>query len=366
MNGRVLQIGVDGRELLGRPTGVGRYLAEVLDAWLADPTWPHRLTIVVPAPPDDDLRARFPRVAWHVAASTSTGTRWEQLQLPAAIRRAGVDVFFAAGYTAPLRLGCPFVVAIYDVSFFAHPEWFGRREGVRRRWITRSAARRARRVITISEFSAAEIVRWIGIRRDAIVLAPPGAPPLAGDANAGAREPVVLFVGSLFNRRRIPDLIAAFAAAAHDVPNARLVLAGDNRTSPRIDPAAIASRLGVGDRVEWRAYVSDAELAALYERARVFAFLSDYEGFAMTPMEALARGVAPVLVDTPVAREVYDGAAALVPAERAAIAAALRTLLTDDGARDRIVAAGRDRLAVFSWTKAAATIRAAIEEAARP
>jgi glycosyltransferase involved in cell wall biosynthesis len=366
MSARVLHIGVDGRELLGRPTGVGRYLTAILEAWQADPAWPHRVTIVVPAPPDEALRARLPGVAWQVVASTSAGTRWEQLQLPAATRRAAMDVFFAAGYTAPLRLSCPFVVAIYDVSFFAHPEWFGRREGVRRRWITRSAARRARRVITISEFSAAEIVRWLGIRRDAIVLAPPGAPPVAPAAATATREPVVLFTGSLFNRRRIPDLIGAFAKAAREVPGARLVLAGDNRTSPRIDPAAIASRLDVGDRVEWRAYVSDAELEDLYGRARVFAFLSDYEGFAMTPMEALARGVAPVLVDTAVAREVYDGAAMLVPAERDAIAAALRTLLTDDGVRQRIVRTGRERLAAFSWTEAAATIRRAIEEAARP
>jgi glycosyltransferase involved in cell wall biosynthesis len=366
MSGRVLHIGVDGRELLGRPTGVGRYLAEILDAWQADATWPHRLTIFVPAPPGDEIRAHLPRVAWQVAASASSGTRWEQLQLPAAIRRAGLDVFFAAGYTAPLRLSCPFVVAIYDVSFFAHPEWFGRREGVRRRWITRSAARRARRVVTISEFSAAEIVRWIGIGRDAVVIAPPGAPPPAAERAPDAREPMVLFVGSLFNRRRIPDLIAAFAAAARDIADARLVLAGDNRTNPRVHPSRLASALGVGDQVEWLAYVTDAELAALYERARVFAFLSDYEGFAMTPMEALARGVAPVLLDTPVAREVYDGAAAFVPADPTAIAAALRTLLTDDQARQQIVAAGQERLRGFSWATAAATIRTALEEAARP
>jgi glycosyltransferase involved in cell wall biosynthesis len=365
MSGPGLHIGVDGRELLGRPTGVGRYLAEILGAWIGDPTWPHRLTIFVPSSPGDDLRARFPNVAWHVVASTSTGTRWEQMRLPRAITRAGVDVFFAAGYTAPLRLACPFVVAIYDVSFFAHPEWFGWREGLRRRWITRSAARRARRVVTISEFSAREIVRWIGIRRDAIAIAPPGAPPLVDDGDAGPREPIVLFVGSLFNRRRIPDLISAFAAAAGDVPNARLVLAGDNRTSPRIDPRALASTTGVGDRVEWRAYVTDAELAELYGRARVFAFLSDYEGFAMTPMEALARGVAPALLDTPVAREVYEGAAMFVPDDPTAIGAALRTLLIDDAARRRLVEAGRERLRAFSWRQAAATIRTALEEAVR-
>jgi glycosyltransferase involved in cell wall biosynthesis len=199
-----------------------------------------------------------------------------------------------------------------------------------------------------------------------ILLAPPGAPvpstPRA-PADAGAREPLVLFVGSLFTRRHIPDLIAGFAHAAAHVPGARLVLAGDNRTSPRIDPRAVAGAAGVGDRVDWRAYVDDAERDRLYGSARVFAFLSDYEGFAMTPMEALAHGVAPVLLDTAVAREVYGDAARYVSAEPASIGSALASLLTDEPARQAIVDAGRARLAQFSWTRSSAVLRAASERA---
>jgi glycosyltransferase involved in cell wall biosynthesis len=301
---RALHIGIDGRELVGRPTGVGRYLAGILRVWAADRAVPHRFTVVLPGPPPPDLARLGPRISWLVDRTDRAGTWWEQTRLARAAARVEVDVFFAAGYTAPLRLRCPIVLAVYDVSFCAHPEWFGWREGLRRRWLTRASARRARAVISISEFSAAEIVRYLGIPRDRIRLAPPGAPSTTPASAGRDRAALVLFVGSLFNRRRIPELLRGFALAAASVPGARLVLVGDNRTKPPIDPMALARELGVAGRVEWRAYVDDAELQALYQSARVFAFLSDYEGFGMTPLEAIAWGVPPVLLDTPIAREI--------------------------------------------------------------
>jgi len=359
-----LHIGVDGRELTGRATGVGRYLAGILRAWAADAGLPHRVTVFVPADPPDTL-ARLPRIDWRVLPAAAAGTWWEQARLPGAVRRERVDAFFAAGYTAPLRLRCPTVLAVYDVSFAAHPEWFGWREGLRRRWLTRRSAQRAHTVISISAFSAGEIVRYLGIPRERIRLAPPGAPP-ARPARAGPPAPIVLFVGSLFTRRRLPELVGGFARLAADLPDARLVLVGDNRTRPPIDPAALARALNVASRVEWRRYASDVDLDALYASAGAFAFLSDYEGFAMTPLEAIAAGVPPVLLDTPVSREIYGDAALLVGPEPAAIAAALRTLLTEGDARARVVAAGRRLLDRHTWPAAAGVVLRALEEAARP
>jgi glycosyltransferase involved in cell wall biosynthesis len=360
---RPLHIGIDGRELLDKPTGVGRYLAALLEEWTRPDAPPHRYTVFVPqaAPP---LAARSDRLAWDVDAdATSAGTWWEQMRLPARVARARPDVFFAAGYTAPLRLRCPFVVAVYDVSYFAHPEWFPPREGLRRRWLTKAAARRARSVVTISEFSAREIERFLGVPRARLRLAPPGPPPVRTTAAVG-RDPLVLYVGSLLNRRHIDAVITGFAQAAPRVAGARLVLVGDNRTSPRLDPRAIAARLGVADRVEWREYVSDSELTDLYARARVFVFLSEYEGFGMTPLEALAHDVPAILLDTPVAREVVGDAARLIAAP-GDLPHALTTLLEDDQMHAALVAAGRTRLGRFSWARSATVVRHALEEAAR-
>jgi len=377
---RSLHVLVDGRELVGQPTGVGRYLVNILREWAAEPDHPHRYSVVLPAPATPDLLSLGGRMTWIHEPARSHGTRWEQTRLARVAAAIAPDVFFAAGYTAPLRLRCPYVLAVHDVSFFAHPEWFGAREGLRRRFVTRAAARRAQSVVTISEFSAREIERFLGVPRARLRLAPPGVSPGTevdpwttpgspssndpGGLHESTPVPFVLYVGSLFTRRHLPELIDGFALAAARVPDARLVLVGDNRTRPPIDPAAMAARSGVAERVDWRRYVTDEDLRGLYRSARVFAFLSEYEGFGMTPMEALAHGVPLVLLDTEVSREVYGAGARYVSLEPAALGAALTELLTDDTAHAALRDAGRERLTHFSWTRSAGVIRRALEEAA--
>ena len=129
------------------------------------------------------------------------------------------------------------------------------------------------------------------------------------------------------------------------------------------DPLSLADQLGLTGRVEWRAYVPDDELEHLYNSARVFAFLSDYEGFAMTPLEALTHGAAPVLLDTAVAREVYGPAARLVQPDVDEIAGAIIDLLTDEPARAMLVSEGRRLMDRYSWTEAASRVLDAIERA---
>ena len=164
----------------------------------------------------------------------------------------------------------------------------------------------------------------------------------------------MLFVGSLFNRRRVPDLIAAFARATSDMPSARLVIVGADRTWPPQDLRAAAVACGVAAKIDLRNYVPDAELADLYARASVFGFLSEYEGFGLTPLEALAAGVPIVVLDTPIAREVYGDAAEYVAAgDTAGTAAALRTFLTSRASADAQLALAPEVLARYSWDRAA-------------
>jgi glycosyltransferase involved in cell wall biosynthesis len=363
MADRALHIAVDGRELLGRPTGVGRYLGEVLGVWGADPAWPHRLTIVVPQAPPATIVARHPRVRWLVEAGAGAGTWWEQTRLARATASLRADVLFAPGYTAPLRLSCPLVLTIHDLSYFAHPEWFHWREGARRRWLTRAAARRAAAILTISDVAATDIVARLDVPRSRVHVVRLGVPKVTG--RAAARAPNVLYVGSLFERRHIPELIAAFAAVAAVIPAARLVMVGEDRSRGGLDPTALAARHGIAARLDWQPYVSEDELARRYREARAFAFLSSYEGFGLTPLEAMAFGVPAVVLDTPVAREVYGDAAVFVPSIPVEIASALAGLLGDDPLHSRLVERGLARVREFSWTTAAHAIRAHLERAAR-
>ena len=184
---------------------------------------------------------------------------------------------------------------------------------------------------------------------------------------AAATELRILYVGSIFNRRRVPDLIRAVAALALERPGVSLDLVGDNRTFPHEDIERTIVSHQVCDRVRWHRYVTDDELRDLYARARAFAFLSEYEGLGMTPLEALAAGVPPVVLDTVVARETLRNAAIYVPAsDIRAATRALERALFDEPARAQILAAAPATLAQYTWPRAARETLAVIEAAAQP
>ncbi|HEY8535525.1 MAG TPA: glycosyltransferase family 1 protein [Vicinamibacterales bacterium] len=355
-----MRIAVDARELSGRPTGVGRYLQQLLREWARMPGG-HAFTLFTP---DAALQPPPGLGAEVVVVPGAGGTWWEQTHLPRAVRRAGPDVLFAPGYTAPLLVDCPVALVVHDVSFAAHPEWFRPREGFRRRLLCRLSARRARVVVTVSAFSKREIETHLQVPADRIRVIPHGVglgPPSADKP----REPLVLYVGSVFNRRHVPALIAAFGRLAATRPDLRLEIVGENRTWPRQDLERAAVESGAADRISLRDWVPDAVLADLYARASAFVFLSEYEGFGLTPLEALAAGIPPVVLDTPVAREVYGPAAFYVPRpEPDAIAHALTQALAPGPARDQVLAAAPQVLARYRWEEAAAATLSAICEAA--
>lgn len=347
-----MRIAIDSRELAGRPTGVGRYLSELLDAWRELPAAAvHEFVLCSPEPVD---HASFKGLRVSSKVSPGSGTLWEQRTLPALVRSAGADVLFSPGYTCPLWCRAPVVLVIHDVSFAAHPEWFSWREGLRRRTLTRLAARRARRVVTDSDFSKREISRHLGIplsRIDVIYL---GASALHPAAEATPRKPLVLFVGSLFNRRHIPELVEGFRRLATRHPEAQLEIVGDNRTNPRIEVDHLIAATGISDRVHWRSYISDADLAALYATASAFAFLSDYEGFGLTPLEAMAAGIPIVVLDTPIAREIYGPAAVyLERPDPDLIASALERVFGRADERTRLIEAGLLQVERYSWHECA-------------
>ena len=368
-----MRIGIDGRELAGARTGVGRYVANLCREWAASPLAAGRKVLVyTPEETGADALGGAGQGA-RIEARTvpgAPGIWWEQTALARAANGDGLDVFFGPGYSIPLRLAAPAVVTLHDVSFAAHPEWFGWREGVRRRWLARRAASRAARVVTGSAFARAEIVREFDIDPARVALvsygieAPRPAPPLPNHALA-ERPALVLFVGSIFNRRHLPRLIDAFARVVRQRSDARLAIVGADRTHPAQNLAACAEAAGVADRVDLRGHLPDAELAALFRRARVFAFLSEYEGFGMTPLEALAAGVPVVVGDSEVAREVCGDAARLVPVDDPKIVAReILRVLDDDALCAHLLTRGAARLERFTWSRAAAETMAVLEQAA--
>jgi glycosyltransferase involved in cell wall biosynthesis len=355
-----MRIGVDARELGGRPTGAGRYLAGLLREWAVDEN-ARRHEFVLYAPEAVTIELDSRRFATRLVPG-GRGTWWEQVRLPRSAAADHLDVFFSPAYSVPLGLKVPAVVAMHDLSFFAHPEWFRTREGARRRWLARASAARAGGVVTISEFSRREIAERLGVPDSRLHVIPPGiaAAAAAGPADAGAER--VLFVGSIFNRRHVPDLIRSFGTLARRRSGASLDLVGENRSYPHEDVSRAIAAEDLDGRIQWHRYASDEQLDRLYGEARAFAFLSEYEGLGLTPLEALAAGVPPVLLDTPVARESCGEAALYVArGDLAGTADALEQALADPAVRSRLLAAAPAALARYQWPQAARQTLAVIE-----
>jgi glycosyltransferase involved in cell wall biosynthesis len=356
---------VDARELGPHPTGVGRYLGGLLAEWADGEARRHEWCLYAHRPPSVP---RGLQTAVRVLGGAG-GTRWEQWTLPRRLAEDRPDVLFSPGYTAPFSAPCPTVLAVHDVSFAAHPEWFSFSEGMRRRVLTRWSARRARHVITISRFSKTEIGRHLGIADDRIHVIPPGMRSVGLPA-ARPREPMVLYVGSIFARRHVDRLIAAFAThVAPELSNATLEIVGDDRSHPAVDLAGRVARLAaaVRQRVRFRSWVDDDVLGDLYARASVFVFLSEYEGFGLTPLEALSAGVPPVLLETPVAQEVMGPAARYVSLSdglEASLGAAIVDLITAEPSRQEVLRHAAQVLARYRWDAAAERTLRVLEEAA--
>ena len=295
------------------------------------------------------------------------GTRWEQWDFARALRASRPDVLFAPGYTAPLACPAPVALAVHDVSFFAHPEWYpaarasadarsrpGRRGAPGSCW-RRRRSRRARSCATSAS-------------------TPPGfawstsASARRREPSGESRDPVVLFVGSLFQRRRVDVLIDAFAVVARTRPGARLEIVGENRTTPRVDfAAAIAARGLEGARAPAALGRRRHPRRLVSPRHRLRVSLASTKASASPRSRRMARGAVPLVLDTPVAREIL---------RRGRPAAWPTRPVSSPTWRPRCVAARRSGgpralsprrrpvLASYRWADAAARTLAHVEEAA--
>jgi glycosyltransferase involved in cell wall biosynthesis len=379
-----MNIAIDAREAAGRPTGVGRYLANLLSAWgRATSPAQHGFTLY-----GDERSARvfstpvrdFPvsRLRRWPELIPGRDTLWQQITLPRQLRRRPPDVFFSPAYSLPYRLPCPAVVAVHDISFEAHPEWFPRRQAMRRKYTCRRACGLARLVLTCSEFSRSELISRYRLPPELVVSVPLAADPrfrpeenpaaeLRLRREHGIRGRIILHAGTILNRRMIPLLLEAFAQVLKADPGLTLVFAGENRSWPAIDLFSLAAAFGVEDRIAVPGYVSDRDLAALYNASALTVYLSEYEGFGLPPLEALASGCPVVTSDNKALKEHFHGLARLHHGrEPGALAQTILDVLALSADEPWSARLARSRLAAdrFSWDRTADQTLSLIHRAA--
>lgn len=283
---------------------------------------------------------------------------WARSDRPAIEAWTGpVDVVHGPNFVVPPARRAARVVTVHDLTAWRFPEMVDRSSAAYPALVRRALAAGAW-VHAPSRFVADEVVDRLGADPQRVVAVPNGAPDLGPDGPgrdalagrvAAGTERYVLAVGTLEPRKDHPGLIAAFDAVAADDPEVRLVVAGLRGWGADAFDAALA-RAAHRDRVVALGYVGEATRVALLRGATVVAYPSVYEGFGLVALEAMAAGVPLVATRAGALPEVVGEAAELVDVgDGDALAGALVRVLTDEGRRAELVAAGHHQRARFSW-----------------
>jgi len=364
---------INGRYLSQAVTGVQRYSIEVvraIDHMLASGEFqamPEPVEILVPPGTPEMHQFRAMRVR---AVGWGGGQVWEQTALPCFCRG---KLLFTPGGGAPL-LHRRSVYTIHDAGVFATPDAYSLRYGAWYRWHHRHAVKNpSLRLLTVSEFSKRELVRWLGVDEARIQVTPLGhehALEAAADLAVLERlklEPqtYILGVGSANANKNFRGLLMAFQQlrsllSEEHAATCRLVVAGGMNT--RIFEETAIPQPGVTRT----GYLKEGELRALYENAACFVFPSSYEGFGLPPLEAMTLGCAVACSSAASLPEVCGEAAIFFDPNRPEeIAGAMASLLLDPALRKQMVARGEVRRQRFRWNDTARATWSALLDAAR-
>jgi glycosyltransferase involved in cell wall biosynthesis len=296
--------------------------------------------------------------------------------LPPAARRAGVDILHSLGTTSPLVAGVPSVVTILDLIYEHFPTTFPRLALLGLKALVGPGARRADRVIAISEAVKDDVVERLGVPAEQVDVVHLGfgmqraaTPTSAVELRHRLRleqARIVVCVSAALAHKNLDRLIRAFAQLGPDGNDLRLVVAGHaGRETERL--VAVGREAGVADRMTLTGWISERDLEGLYSIAACCVYPSLHEGFGLPVLEAMARGVPIACSDATSLPEVAGDAAELFdPLDVEAIASALRRLLDDRERAASLVARGHARAAWFTWERCAAGVLACYERALGP
>jgi glycosyltransferase involved in cell wall biosynthesis len=363
-------IAIDAR-LVGYAAGIAQYARCLIDA-LDRLDGPEQYVV---------LRSRRGRRQWIENSNTARRVAWtpphnrfERWSLPLELvaRPPWPTLLHSVDHVAPAWRNWRSVVTLHDLAFVLYPTT---QTAASRAYYAHSgeSVRRAERVIAVSQRTASDAVRLLGVEPARMRVVPEAAAPGFGPRDEGAfqatarrlnvdERPYALFVGTLEPRKNVSVLLDAFVQVRRE-QNAQLLVVGGRGWLDQPIFAAHA-RSGLGEAVRFLGALDQDDLAVLYSHAAAFVLPSLYEGFGLPVLEAMACG-APVVCSHagPLPEVAGDAALLLAPDDPSAWAQAILAMLTDAHLVSELRQKGFARAAMFSWDRAARATRDVYREA---
>ncbi|MBC7262741.1 MAG: glycosyltransferase family 4 protein [Chloroflexi bacterium] len=356
-----MRIGIDARLVYYHKAGIGQYILRLVEA-LAKVNTEDEF-IIWQSRKDHEPIVNQPNFQ-HRPLWTPSHHRFEQITLPLELATGKMDVLHSPDFIPPFRRNYRSVITIHDLAFLLYPQ-FLTRESARYYGQIDQAVRHTDAIIAVSESTKRDVMRLLGVPADKIVVVYEAANPIFRPiSNAelvqwvGRRYRIggdfILFVSTIEPRKNVSTLLRAYHRLLRDYrPSVKLVLAGATGWLFQ-DVLDLVAELGLRDDVLFLGHVTAEELLWLYNAARVLVHPAFYEGFGLTPLEAMACGT-PVIVSnvSSLPEVVGDAGLFVAPEDVEGWTVAIWRVLSEADLRAQLREKGLRRARVFSWKRAA-------------
>ncbi|MCL5952865.1 MAG: glycosyltransferase family 4 protein [Chloroflexi bacterium] len=356
-----MRIGIDARLVYYHQAGIGQYILRLAQA-LARIDHEDRFVLFTSRKDHTPIteQSNFRRQKlW-----TPSHHRFERLAMSAELFPFNMDVLHSPDFIPPSGARCPTVITVHDLAFLLYPR-FLTRDSARYYGQVDQAARSADHIIAVSESTKRDTVRLLGVPEEKISVIYEAAHPLFTPiTNEEAISRVrnryhlpptfILFVGTIEPRKNIPTLLRAFKRLRDNYKSTATLAIAGNRGWLVEEVDGVIEELKLGDAVRCLGGVPNEELVYLYNAARLFVLPSFYEGFGLTPLEAMACGTPVVVSNTSSLPEVVGDAGWLInPEDVEGLTVAMYRGLTDENLRREMRSKGLRRAQTFSWERTA-------------
>lgn len=357
-----MRIGIDARLVFYNRAGIGEYIVQLVQA------------LATILDPDDELVLLQSRKDKTFLLSSNGFTRkslwtpchnrFEQPALSFEISGLGLDLLHSPDFIPPFRRNCKSVITIHDLAFLLYPH-FLTKESARYYGQIDQAWRKTDHIIAVSEATKQDSIRMLGVPEKKITVIHEAANPIYRQLpQAEAKHHVktrykfdrdyILFVSTIEPRKNLPGLLQAYRRLRDEYQRDELlVLIGANGWLWE-EVYETVNRLDLDDYVVFLGRVPSEDLVYLYNAARLLVHPSFYEGFGLTPLEAMTCGTPIIVSNTSALPEVVGDAALLInPHDIDGLTVALWRVLTDEELQKELIHKGLKRAQQFSWQKAA-------------